>query len=96
MHRETGEIREESQIQSESADCRENWLPIYKLPDKDCVACSGHGYVGFFPNSKVIPCVCVFYEECVFHIADWSRAIQTQIKEPRASKDALRKLLGGN
>jgi len=85
MHQDTGEIKNLDEIKrffEADPKEKEKWFLIDNEPNPKCKACEGNGYVGYFPNSKVIPCVCIF--ETDHH---WSLAIIRQRDLPKASKD---------
>ena len=87
MNSDTGEIKQQTkeewvELFNQNPSKKENWFKINKLPDDDCKACEGNGYIGFFPNSKVIPCPCVFERFTI-----WALAMIKQRDLPKAEKD---------
>jgi len=65
-------------------------MPIDRRPPSDCRACAGKGFLGYYDNSKVIPCVCVFSE-----IESWYKACEEQRNAPKATADKYSKRLRG-
>jgi len=85
MNTDTGQIKnyeEMKKLMQCYPEEKPNWFLIDFVPDKNCKACEGNGFVGYFPNSKVIPCRCIFDTH-----NSWSMAIVKQRDLPKASKD---------
>lgn len=85
MNSDTGEIKDAlrfNEMLMHNPKERGNWFEIDHAADPNCRACSGEGFIGYFPNAKVIPCPCVFDT----HMA-WSEAVIRQRDLGRAEAD---------
>ena len=86
MNADTGQILDKEQIRKmfEIGEGGKpvDWFDIDNMPHQQCPACEGNGFVGYFANSKVIPCVCIFEND-----TNWARAIVKQRDLGKSQKD---------
>jgi len=73
-----------------AAQAKEQWFEIDNQPDQNCQACDGNGFIGYFPNAKVIPCPCVFAQH-----DSWARAVVKQRDLGRSLPDRGLNVLRG-
>jgi len=91
MNRDTGEIKDREALEElleVGLERDKDWFGIDSLPDKNCEACEGEGWVGYFPNAKVIPCPCVFSSH-----GNWCAAVVKQRDLSKSSKDRGKDLI---
>jgi len=82
MNVNTGVIRGIKELLDQNENIKENWFGIDRHPDENCKTCEGHGFVGYFANSKVIPCTCIFDSDL-----HWGIAVIKQRDLPKTSRD---------
>ncbi|MEN6550169.1 MAG: hypothetical protein ABFE07_29345 [Armatimonadia bacterium] len=58
------------------------WFEVDRQPWDSCPACKGDGFIGHFPNGKVIPCPCIFASH-----ARWAAAMVKQRELGRSVAD---------
>lgn len=100
MDRETGRVfgaEEKARIQKELgvsfAEATKKGGPLMaidKRPADDCKACAGKGFLGYYDNAKVIPCLCIFEDP-----SSWGAACEEQRLSPGSTTDKISAKLRG-